>query len=127
MLGMYASHEATKEAAFQAAAKAEVAKLGVNGPVRVGAVETYLRGVVGDELAGAMRTMMVSEKIVRGFESLITKSSSQGAAAFSQSHREPGDRPGRVSDEQYNSMSQSERWAYMREHNQRQFSNNGGR
>jgi hypothetical protein len=53
-----------------------------------------------------------------------TKFASQGAASFSQAHREPNTTgPGRVSEEEYNSMSQAERFAYAKSFDQRQFQN----
>jgi hypothetical protein len=128
MLGFYASSEAQKEAAFRAAQAAEVAKLGANGTSRVTAVETWLRSELGDDLANGMRSMMVTEKIVRGFEKLAGQRVTQGAALFSQAHRtpEPPSGGGRVSDEVYNRMTQAEKWEYARGFDQSQFRNNGG-
>jgi hypothetical protein len=130
MLSFYASSEAQKEAAFRAAQAREVEKLGANGVSRVTAIDTWLRSQIGDELTGKMRVMIVSSAIVEGFERLAAKHTSQGSASFSQAHRappEPGG-PGRVSDEEYSRMSQSERWAYARSHDQKQFypGGNGG-
>jgi hypothetical protein len=85
--------------------------------------------MLGDDLANGMRSMMVTEKIVRGFEKLAGQRVTQGAAPFSQAHRTPEpSAPGRVSDEEYSRMSQSERWAYARQFPQEQFykSNGGG-
>jgi hypothetical protein len=128
MLSFYASSEAQKEAAFRAAQRAEVQKLGANGTSRVTAVETWLRSELGDDLANGMRSMMVTEKIVRGFEKLGGQRVSQGAAQFSQAHRapEPPAGGGRVSDEEYGRMTQAERWEYARGFDQNQFKNNGG-
>ena len=88
-LGIFASREAREAAAFAQAQRAEVAKLGANGTSRVTAVETWLRSQLGDDLANGMRSMMVTEKIVRGFEKLAAQRVSQGAAPFSQAHRTP--------------------------------------
>jgi hypothetical protein len=53
----------------------------------VTSVENFLRGHVGDDLAKGMRAMLVTADIISGFEKLINKFQSQGAAAFSQAHR----------------------------------------
>jgi hypothetical protein len=123
MLSFYASSEVQKEAAFRSAQAAEVQKLGANGTSRVTAVETWLRSELGDDLANGMRSMMVTEKIVRGFEKLAAQHVTQGAANFSQAHRapEPPAGGGRVSDEEYNRMSQAQRWEYARGFDQAQF------
>ena len=70
MLGLYAVHQAKEAAAFQTAQAAEVAKLGAMATTRVTAIQTYLRGHLGDELADGMMPMLVTEKIIRGFEKL---------------------------------------------------------
>jgi hypothetical protein len=103
---------------------AELNKLGANATVRVTALQTWLRGMVGDELAKSMAGGLFSEKQVRGLELLANKFASQGAASFSQAHREPDiTGPGRVSEEAYAAMSQAERWDYARSFDQKQFRN----
>jgi hypothetical protein len=87
LVGIYASAKAKEAAFISTAAAAEVAKLGANGTQRVSAIDTWLRGQLGDDLAGPMRTVMVTEKIVRGWEAIMQKFQSQGAASFSQAHR----------------------------------------
>ena len=121
MVGLYASAKAKETAQLNAAHAAEVAKMGANGTMRVTALEQWLRGVVGDKLAGPMRTMMVTADIVKGLETLQQKFSSQGVASFSQAHRVPGEGGGKVSDEQYNAMSPAARLDYARGFDQRQF------
>jgi hypothetical protein len=126
-LGIFASREAREAAAFAEAQRAEVQKLGANGTSRVTAVETWLRSELGDDLASGMRSMMVTEKIVRGFEKLAGQRMTQGAALFSQAHRTPEPSgPGRVSEEVYNAMTQAERFAYARGFDQSQFKNSNG-
>jgi hypothetical protein len=128
-IGIFASREARQAAAFAEAQRAEVQKLGANGTSRVTAVETWLRSTLGDDLASGMRSMIVTEKIVRGFEKLAAQRTTQGAAPFSQAHRMPEpSAPGRVSDEDYNRMSAAERWEYARSFDQKQFypRGNGG-
>lgn len=127
-LGIFASREAREAAAFAEAQRAEVAKLGANGTSRVTAVETWLRSELGDDLANGMRSMMVTEKIVRGFEKLAGRRVTQGAAPFSQAHRVGPEPVGRASDEEYSRMSAAERWQYARSFDQKQFypGGNGG-
>jgi hypothetical protein len=121
MLGLYAGAKAKEASLLATAAAAEVAKLGVNGTQRVTALETWMRGMVGDQLAGAMRGMLVTEKIVRGWETIQQKFSSQGAASFSQAHREPANPQGRASDAEYAAMSSAARLDYARSFDQSQF------
>jgi hypothetical protein len=87
LVGMYASAKAKEAAFINQAASAELGKLGANAVQRVSAIETWLRGQLGDDLAAPMKTVMVTEKIVRGWEAIMHKFQSQGAASFSQAHR----------------------------------------
>jgi hypothetical protein len=121
MVGLYASAKAKEAAQLNAAHTAEIAKMGANGTQRVSALEVWLRGMVGDKLAGPMRSMMVTADIVKGLETLQHKFSSQGAASFSQAHRTPQDPEGRVSDEQWATMSHAQRLDYSRGFDQSQF------
>jgi hypothetical protein len=76
MVGLYATAKVKETAQLSAAHAAEVAKMGANGTQRVTALETWLRGIVGDKLAGPMRGMMVTADIVKGLETLQHKFSS---------------------------------------------------
>jgi hypothetical protein len=70
-----------------------------------------------------------SAKQVQALEIIASKMTTQGTAPFSQAHRAPEtSAPGRVSDEEYSRMSQADRWAYSRSHDQKQFypGGNGG-
>lgn len=121
MLGLYASAQAREQAQINTAHAAEVAKMGANGVQRVTALEQWLRGMVGDKLAGPMRGMIVTADIAKGLETLQQKFSSQGAASFSQAHREPGEGGGKVSSEVYSKMSAAEKLDYARGFDQTQF------
>ena len=129
MLNFHAQSEMAKERAYIAACKAEVEKLGIHGTARVTAVENFLRGQLGDDLGNALRSMIVTEKIVRGLEALAAKFTTQGAAGFSQAHRhvEPPRGPGIASDAEYEAMTQSERWAYARSHSEARKNGSGER
>jgi hypothetical protein len=124
MLGIYASHQAAEEAKVRAAGQREVEKLGTNATARITALNTWMRGAVGDELAGALGSMMVTEKSVRALEKLQARFTNQGAASFSQAHRVPHEETGgRWSEEQYNAASPGQRLDYTRQFDQRQFNN----
>jgi hypothetical protein len=120
LIGIYATAKANEARTLSLAHAAEVEKMGANGTMRVTALETWLRGVVGDKLAKPMRSMMVTADIVRGLELLQSKFSSQGAASFRQDGREVRTTGG-VTDEQWGKMSSSERFAFAQSHDQSQF------
>jgi hypothetical protein len=113
-LGIFAAREARDAAHMQTLLKAEIAKLGPNGSQRISAINTFLRGLVGDEHAKPLASMLVSERHVVALEHLADKYMSGGAASFSQSHREPAAGNGKVSDEDYAKMSAAQKWAYAR-------------
>ncbi len=119
VLGIYAAREARQAAVIQTAAQKQIELLGTNGAQRVDAVSQFLRSMVGDELAKPMLNVMATEKIVRGYEKLMQRVASQGAASFSQLHRVPADGE-RVSNEAWSKMTQAERWEYSRQHDQKQ-------
>ena len=115
MIGFYAASEAAKRPRSDRRRRRKLRNSARWGR-RVTAVETWLRGTLGDDLGGAVRGMIVSEKIVRGLEALASKFTTQGSAPFSQAHRAPnepqGPGPRRASEAEYNAMSQAERFAY---------------
>lgn len=111
LIGIYAAEKIQDAQTFNAARAAEVQKLGTNGPLRVDAVTTWLRGQVGEDLGKALAGMMWTEKAVRGFEKLMNNVTSQGAADFTQRGRDTSDSRA-VSDETWNSWSfgQKQNW-----------------
>jgi hypothetical protein len=119
LLGQYASMEAAKEATFRSAMKRELDALGANATLRVTALETWLNGVVGADLAKHMRQGMFSAKIVEGLEVIAKKFATQGHASFTQHGREPetggnGGPLSRLSDADYEAMPASERFRMSR-------------
>jgi hypothetical protein len=124
-VGVYAAKTAASEADFRGAMQRELEALGANATMRVTALQTFFRGHLGDDLAKAVTSGLFSAKQVEAMERIANKMSSQGAASFSQAHREPGGQSGRVSEEEYNAMSQAERWNYARSFDQKQFQNGG--
>lgn len=115
LLGLYATATAGSESQIQTARAAEIQKLGVNGPVRVTALQTFFTGLVGSEKAKAISSMMATAGIVEALEAVHGKFVNQGAASFSQSHREPGG-PSRMTEEQWAGMSDAARLDYARSH-----------
>jgi hypothetical protein len=87
MLTIYATHEATQNAAIAARAREEVAKAGVNAPQRVDAVGKWITGEMGEADAAPIRATIVTDAHLRFYEKMMQKVSSQGTASFSQSHR----------------------------------------
>jgi hypothetical protein len=87
ILTIYATHEAQQNAALAEISRAEVAKVGVNGPQRVDAIGRWIRGEVGDADAKPILATMVTDAHVRFYEKLLQRITSQGAAPFSQAHR----------------------------------------
>jgi hypothetical protein len=87
VLGIYASHEATQNAALAERSRAEIAKAGVNAPQRVDAVTKWIIGEMGEVDSKPIRATIVTDAHLRFYERLMQKVSSQGAASFSQSHR----------------------------------------
>jgi hypothetical protein len=120
-LGIYAAREAREAKTLDEAIQAEIKKLGPNGSQRITALHQFLRGLVGDDMAKPLASMLVSEKHVLALEHLAAKFTSGGAASFSQAHREPAQGSGRVSDEEYAKMSPAQRWNYSRSFDQSKF------
>jgi hypothetical protein len=117
MLGLYAAAKVGEQAQISAARTAEVAKLGPTAPARVDAVTRWLAGVdtstdKGD--ARALAGMLVTARHVEAFERIITRFTSQGAAAFSQKHRDVD--TGKVDQAAYDRMSYGEKKEYAAKH-----------
>jgi len=123
MLGLYAAHEAGKEAILQERARAEIAKVGPNAGARVDAVGKWLDSFVGTADAKPIRATLVTDAHLRMFERVMTTLTSQGAATFDNRHRDRGPEPGTVSDATWNAMSSAEKLNYTRQFDQKQFSN----
>jgi len=83
LIGVYAGAEVGTAASINAAAAAQVTKLGPSGPARVDAVTRWLDG---SDL-GVLKSSLVTAAQVEALESHITKLSNQGGASFDQRHR----------------------------------------
>jgi hypothetical protein len=64
--------------------------------------------------------MLFTADQVRAWEKIIGRITNQGVMSFRQDGREVQTQ-GRVSEDEYNAMSQAERWNYSRSFDQRQF------
>jgi hypothetical protein len=87
VLGIYANHIATEQAALAARSAAEVAKAGVNAPQRLDAVNRFVIAEMGAADAKQINALIVTDSMLRYHERMMQKISNQGAASFSQSHR----------------------------------------
>jgi hypothetical protein len=90
IIGVYAGNEVGSEARIAAARTAEVGKLGATGPARIDAVTRFMDA----SGLGVLKSGLITAAQVEAWESHITKLTSQGSAAFSQSHRVPPDTSG---------------------------------
>lgn len=121
LAGIYADLASAPEAAYRSGLRAEMAKLGVNGPQRVTAVIDFMKSQIGPDATTPMSAMLVTAASIQAMEKLINKMSSQGTARFT-SVRDPagGDR-GSVSEADYAKMSVSDRMAYAKGFDQKPF------
>ncbi len=125
LTGLFAEIMVGDQASIQAFETAEIAKLGANGPARATAVKTGMTGMIGEALAGHLQVMTRTAGGVQALEAILAKFSSQGAASFSQAHREPGQGGNKVSEEQWATMSPAARLDYSRQFDQSQFQKTG--
>ncbi len=116
MVALHAANEIGNVQNLKTARDAEVAKLGATGSARVTAVQNFLNAQLGDADGTFMSNMMVTAKHVEGFERLMASFRNQGAGSFTQAHRSP-DEPSRVSPEQYDKMTYTERKDYAAKFN----------
>jgi hypothetical protein len=126
MMAMHAASQVHEAEMISKAQAVEREKLGPMIAHRVDAVTQFIRGTVGDDKisAGMSQRILTADDVV-GWEKIIRKTTSQGAASFSQAHREPAAPQGRVSEEDYATMSPAQRWDYARGFDQKQFTNGG--
>ena len=117
-LGLFAAGQVSSAQQIQNGQNAEIAKLGANGPTRVAALRTFWRAYLG-EAAGERRFARVwTAQDVIDAEMEVSKITSQGAALFRGSGREPPQQAGRVSDEQFARMNDRDRLDYTRQFKQ---------
>jgi hypothetical protein len=119
MMSLYAATQLHEGQMIARARAAEVGKLGANAPVRIDAVTQFLRGNLGDAHAKALTAGLHTAAAIQALEVLVTKYTNQGGGSYSGAHREPPQKAGTVSTEQYASMSYTERKNYAAQFEQR--------
>jgi hypothetical protein len=117
LVDIYAGKQVGDLALGKAAHDAEVAKLGGSGPGRVDALNTWLRGILGDQgrvLAGVRESdgnvrsgVLWTADIISAFEALQHRMQSQGAASYSGHGRDTGADAGKIPG--YENMSFAQR------------------
>jgi hypothetical protein len=127
LLSVHVSQQMADQQAIAAGAQREMEKLGPNATQRVSAIETFIRGIVGDELGTGLRQMVLTQKHVLAWEKIASQFASQGVASYKAHGREPPGQPGRVSEEQDAAMSHAQRLDYARHFDQGQFRDGGAR
>jgi hypothetical protein len=88
LIAIDAARQVEEIANFNRMVGNEVKKLGATGTQRVTAIQNFLRGSLGDELARPFIETLVSERMVKGWEQIIQRITGQGAGSFSHAHRE---------------------------------------
>jgi hypothetical protein len=110
LIAIDAARQVEEIAAFNRMVNAEVKKLGATGTQRVTAIQNFLRGSLGDELARPFVETLVSERMVKGWETIIDRITHQGAGSFSHAGRDaPESSNGRIAG--YENMSFEQRLA----------------
>jgi hypothetical protein len=118
LLGLFAASQINEQRMIATASAKELDKLGSNANNRVDAVRTFLRAHLGDELAGALRRGMHTERQVVAYERLMQKFTNQGGSSYSGAHREVN-QPERLSNEAYNKLTYTEKKDYAANFGQR--------
>jgi hypothetical protein len=89
LVGIYGGMRVQEAAAFNRANQAEIEKLGATGTQRVTAIQNFLRGAIGDDLAKPFMQTLCTEAQVRGWEKLMQRVTGQGATGYSHAGRDP--------------------------------------
>lgn len=121
-IDLVAGRDVATQQRVTTARNAEIAKLGTTGTARMDAIETFYKGLYGNDAdaKAEMSRIFTAADVIR-HEKKIGKWATQGAASFTQSHRIPNEPAGKVSDEEYGRMTPAQRWDYARSHDQSQF------
>jgi hypothetical protein len=116
MMNLYAASQIHEAQMIAKAQTAEREKLGPNITLRVDAVTNFIRAAVSDDkiAKGLTQRILTADDLI-GWEKVIRKATSQGAASFRQDGREPnagGRGPlSSLSEAEYGALSASERYA----------------
>ncbi|MCC7047198.1 MAG: hypothetical protein IT562_10835 [Alphaproteobacteria bacterium] len=113
LLGTYAAAEVGRAQMLQQAFAAEKQKLGPTATERVTAIKQWIGAKLGgDPAVAAIMPSIVTAEQVKVWEKVMSTFQSQGAGAFSQTGRDTA--ASKLSDDEYEKMSPSERLNYAR-------------
>jgi hypothetical protein len=88
VLGLYAASQVHELTMLRDARAAEVKKLGDAGPARVNALCTWIDATQTPDIAANMKAMLVSERIIVGFENIMHRQVNQGGGNYSAARRD---------------------------------------
>jgi hypothetical protein len=115
LLGLYAGAQVSNQQVIDAARSAEVVKLGPTGPARVDAADTFFKAHLGEADGKQLMSRMVTASDFTIVEKLMARFASQGGGSFSTARRE-ADTGAKLTPEQYDKLSYSERKEYAAKH-----------
>ena len=113
-LGLVAGNQVASEQQITTARNAEIAKLGTTGPARIDALSTFYKATLGDADGQRLMSRLFTADDVKMAESLVSKLTNSGASFRSGTGREPPAQPGKVTEDQWKTMSPGERLDYSR-------------
>jgi hypothetical protein len=121
LLALHAAGKIGSEQSIGAAKAAEVQKLGVNGPARKTAVDTFIASVPGVSAddAKTFSQFMFSATQVTVLEKVMAHMRSQGVGSFRPNPDAP--QPSTISDADWNKMSYAAQKEYSAQHDQQRF------
>ena len=114
LVAIYAAERVAEQTMMADLRKQEIDKLGVQGSARVTAINNFLRAHFDADTAQAFMATLATSRQVAGWEKIMSRLTNQSASTFSQQHRAPPEPEGRVTEQQYQSMSAGERLDYAR-------------
>ena len=110
LLALHGSQQVGTAMMLQKARDAEVAKLGSNGTLRVGAVQDYIRSVAGDELFKQTQSLLATAAMVQVWERVMQRAGVTSGSGYSGSRSSP--RTETLSEADYQKLSYSEKKEY---------------
>jgi hypothetical protein len=112
LLALDANRVAIEQKMLQTAHENEMRKLGETRTARLSAVVTWLRSMAGEEGGRALISNLLTARQVSAFETMMHRHQSQGGGNYSGAGRDPGPKPGTLTDEQYGKLSYTEKKEY---------------
>jgi hypothetical protein len=119
LLAVDANRVAIEKNMLQRAHEDQMRQLGGAGTARLSAVATWLKSMAGEEGGKALIANLLTARQVSAFETMMHRHQSQGGGSYSGAHRDPPQKAGTVSTEQYAKMSYTERKDYAAQFEQR--------